>query len=433
MNRTAWILDLREPFGAALGRELVSRGWTVIGGDPQEAEQNGAAETRASERKEAGLAEQRASDDGWETTDDAANLREEDTPASGWTHGPHIGENADIPTGTGTSGLNDFEGSVAFGPETNARPKSGEWDEEYAEEAEPLSFGADRNASDESGAFTAAGTEPNQEASDGSKVSRSDGESSSALSKGMEPLPEHGRMHILPLAGNRPEALEEAARRTSEIAERIDLLVLNAGRIETANPSTSELSDGGTSEISATNAASASASASEGLAEAQVLAGAEYPAEDTTEARQRDYETYALTPLRAVSGILPLMDGEDSLKRICFVTSREGSISMGGANVPIGRAMARTALHMQAKLLFNDLRREGYTFRMYDPGMPAEQSAHFAGSPYTGKSTGSNPPMTSMTAAIGESARFAAGFFANPHADESRLVLTGSRGEEWPF
>lgn len=87
MDRTAWVLNLREPFGAALGRELVSRGWTVFGGDPGEQE----SRSREAQRMDSS------------------------------TEAEKIGENPDIPTGSGSSGFEDFEGSVAFGSETNER------------------------------------------------------------------------------------------------------------------------------------------------------------------------------------------------------------------------------------------------------------------------------------------------------------------------
>ncbi|CAM3553441.1 MULTISPECIES: hypothetical protein [Saccharibacillus] len=466
MDRTAWILNLREPFGAALGRELVSRGWNVIGGDPAPSEagaerQPGTDNGNGTPNGTPGeSAEQRATDDGWggaiapaseapavpgstaETSDEAATEASDEASSkplrSGWTHGSHIGENRDIPTGTGTSGLDDFEGSVGFGPESNARPKLGASDPAYAEEGERPAHGADPNASNAAGAFVAAETEPPAErapeaahkpqyaerppggAERGAEAAPpaaagSAAEPSAAAADTAQRLPEHGRLHVVPLDARQPGALDEAARLTAEFSGRLDLLVLNAGEI----------------------APGAAASPQSGLPQGgpdDVVAGASLPdsgAEETTDGRLGDYETYALTPLRAVERLLPLMEDADGLKRICFVSSREGSISAGEHAGPIGRAMAHTALHMQARLLFNDLRRDGYTFRLYDPGlMPKPVGASHAGE---ASASASNAPMTSLPASIAEAARFAAGFFANPHANEDRIVLTGSRGEEWPF
>ncbi|WP_172255604.1 hypothetical protein [Saccharibacillus deserti] len=387
MNRTAWILNLHEPFGAALGRELMSRGWNVIGGEPTDPdtreERSAAAKNGSGE-----LPEPRAADDGWGSTIapesvsppvPGGDLSDEEERPSGWTHGAHIGENRDIPTGTGSSGLEDFEGSVAFGPESNARPKAGTTDPAYAEETQAPSHGADPNASNEAGAFVPA--EPEDGNSD--------------------------------RTGGSAAASSEA--RTSGAASRIDLLVLNAGEMAPVfgHPSSRSI-EGKTDESSVPGGWPADSAGQE----------------DTTAGRLQDYETYALTPLRAVERLLPRMNAEGGLKRICFISSREGSISVGEAHMPIGRAMAHTALHMQAKLLFNDLRREGYTFRLYDPGLRPKLSG--GSNPQTGSSA-SDSPMTPLSAPIAESARFAAGLFANPHANEDRLVLTGSRGEEWPF
>ncbi|QDH20474.1 hypothetical protein [Saccharibacillus brassicae] len=472
MDRTAWILNLREPFGAALGRELVSRGWNVIGGDPAPSEAG--AERQPGTDNGNGTpgesAEQRAADDGWggtiapaseapalpgsavevsseasieastEASKEASTEASSEPPRSGWTHGSHIGENRDIPTGTGTSGLDDFEGSVAFGPETNARPKLGASDPAYAEEDERPAHGADPNASNAAGAFVAAETEPSAEqapeaahrlqyaerppggAERGAEAAPpaaagSAAEPSAAVADTAQRLPEHGRLHVVPLDARQPGALGEAARLTAELSGRLDLLVLNAGEIAPGAAASPQpgLPQGGPDDA---------------VAGASLPAAADSGAEETTDGRLGDYETYALTPLRAVERLLPLMEGADGLKRICFVSSREGSISAGEHAGPIGRAMAHTALHMQARLLFNDLRRDGYTFRLYDPGLMPKP----AGDSHAGEaSAASNAPMTSLPASIAEAARFAAGFFANPHANEDRIVLTGSRGEEWPF
>lgn len=331
MDRIAWILNLREPFGAALGRELVSRGWTVLGGDPGE----------------------------------KAKPNNETQRIGGPAKGEKIGENPDVPTGSGSSGFADFEGSVAFGPETNERSavKKNEAQSAHSEHEAPA---------------------------DGDKPISAD-----------NPLPEHGKLRALPLDPDQPGELEQALRATAELTTHIDLLILNTDDLSEKENSPTIPTDGNV------------------FGEKETEFSTPYAVEN----RLRDYETYALTPLRTIEKLLPLMEATNSLKRICFISSHEGSISAGGASAPIGAAMARTALHMQAKLLFNDLRRSGYTFRLYDPGL----------SPSRSSVPSSDEVMGSIPGKVTESARFAAGFFTNPHADEERLVLTGSRGEEWPF
>ncbi|OWA34916.1 hypothetical protein B9G55_14325 [Saccharibacillus sp. O16] len=410
MNRVAWILNLRDPFGAALGRELVSRGWQVIGGDPQAAAGRDAHDGLAASeftgleqgreptsglplRQEETVGEGSENASPWKPSAPDAQER---SASGGEVHSPKLGENAYIPTGTGSSGFGDFEGSVAYGPESNERRTDGHSGDGRSEEErehpdahpgnEDSGAGEDFRIDDpgeqkELGASTAA-----------DEMTDAAGDSAAVLAG-------HGRLRVLPLAAEQPGALEEAARHTAEFAGRIDLLVLNPGE---SGPAWGE------------------------------AAGLSAAGADTTEGRLRDYGAYALTPLQAAEQLLPLMEAEGGLKRIGFVSSHEGSVSAGDSSAPIGRAMARTALHMQAKLLFNDLRREGYTFRLYDPGLsPPRPAAPLGGE--SGSSSSAGEAMVSLPGMAAESARFAAGFFTNPHADEGRLVLTGSRGEEWPF
>ncbi|WP_143536120.1 hypothetical protein [Saccharibacillus sp. O23] len=460
MDRVAWILNLREPFGAALGRELVSRGWNVIGGDPEASDPGASARTEdTTDAPDRGRAEDggKRSLSDWLRQDQASNEAGaacDNRPAAygeiegsgGETDGPKIGENSQVPTGTGTSGLNDFEGSVAFGPETNERRT----DEDsaaadiFAGEAGQGRAGNERaadTAAAEAGAPLGAGAFAEEAGGPGSDGPRSDGASGGPASAAA-PLPGHGRLRAVPLDASRPGALEQAARLTAELAGRIDLLVLNAGepgpaRGEALPAAAAESAPrdhapgrlGGT-QSAALEGAPASGSAGANPAEPW---SSPFDGADTTEGRLRDYATYALTPLQAAERLLPLMEAAGGLKRICFVSSHEGSVSAGDASAPIGRAMARTALHMQAKLLFNDLRREGYTFRLYDPGLSPLRSAAPIGREAGGSAAAAGDAMASLPSLTAESARFAAGFFANPHADEGRLVLTGSRGEEWPF
>lgn len=69
---------------------------------------------------------------------------------------------------------------------------------------------------------------------------------------------------------------------------------------------------------------------------------------------RRIYDTQALGALRFVEKSLPRM--QEGRKRLCFV------IDTGEG---LGSEMAAGALHMAYKILFNDLRRDGYTFRLF--------------------------------------------------------------------
>lgn len=73
-------------------------------------------------------------------------------------------------------------------------------------------------------------------------------------------------------------------------------------------------------------------------------------------------------PMRVTRAFLPLM--ENGKKRLCYFSSESGSVATqhrgddGGSAYCISKAM----VNMQVKLLFNELRQEGYTFRVYHPG-----------------------------------------------------------------
>ena len=53
-----------------------------------------------------------------------------------------------------------------------------------------------------------------------------------------------------------------------------------------------------------------------------------------------------------------------SMKRLCFVSSEAGSISRSDRESWFGYCMSKAALNMGVRLLHNNLRSAGYTFRM---------------------------------------------------------------------
>ena len=74
---------------------------------------------------------------------------------------------------------------------------------------------------------------------------------------------------------------------------------------------------------------------------------------------------------------------------------------------------------MAVKILFNSLRPEGYTFRLYHPGwLRSYMSGH-----------------KHMEAALEpeESAAVAVPFFLQPLPDEDHLSLVDNQGAEWPW
>ena len=82
---------------------------------------------------------------------------------------------------------------------------------------------------------------------------------------------------------------------------------------------------------------------------------------------QRLYDVNALGGLRVVEAFLPLTD-HGALKRLCFVSSEAGSVERAQREAWFGYCMSKAALNMAVKILFNNLRPQGYTFRVYHPG-----------------------------------------------------------------
>ena len=73
-------------------------------------------------------------------------------------------------------------------------------------------------------------------------------------------------------------------------------------------------------------------------------------------------------PLRVIRAFLPLM--ENGMRRLCFFSSESGSSATQHRGDDGGSAycMSKSMLNMEVKLLFNELRPKGYTFRLYHPG-----------------------------------------------------------------
>ncbi len=130
------------------------------------------------------------------------------------------------------------------------------------------------------------------------------------------------------------------------------------------------------------------------------------------------YNVNALGGLRMVEAFLPLLD-RGQMKRLCFVSSEAGSIALAHRDSGLGYGMSKTALNMIVKLLFNQLRPKGYTFRLYHPGWMRG---------YMSGSKGIHGDMEPEEAAVP-----ALAYFTSPREDEGRLVLIDYLGGEWPF
>lgn len=132
----------------------------------------------------------------------------------------------------------------------------------------------------------------------------------------------------------------------------------------------------------------------------------------------RQYDVNALGPLRLVEAFLPLMQ-ESAFKRLCFVSSEAGSISRSYRTSWFGYCMSKSALNMGISILFNHLRPEGFTFRVYHPG--------WVRSYMSGKKNLEADLEPEVAAG------FALDFFLGSKSDEERLVLSDYQGNEWPW
>jgi NAD(P)-dependent dehydrogenase (short-subunit alcohol dehydrogenase family) len=189
-----------------------------------------------------------------------------------------------------------------------------------------------------------------------------------------------GSLHPVSLDVSSIESTQAAAQTVTTMVDHIDLLVNNAG----VNSSTTE----------------------------RLIREPQDYAE-----MHRMYDINAVGPLRVVEAFLPLLDRGD-LKRLCFVSSEAGSIDRCRRESWYGYCMSKTALNMAVKIMFNHLRPEGYTFRLYHPGWMRT---------YMGGSKNMAADMEPE-----ESAAQAIPFFLETQDDEDRLVMRDWQGQEWP-
>lgn len=188
------------------------------------------------------------------------------------------------------------------------------------------------------------------------------------------------RLHILPLDVSSNESVQAAAHSVAQTAERVDLLINNAGVLSSNDHKT-------------------------------IREGQDYAE------MQREFNINSLGPLRVVEAFLPLTD-RSAFKRLCFVSSESGSIGRSGNPAWYGYNMSKAALNMAVKNLFNLLRPEGYTFRLYHPGWlrtymhgPKDMRAHMEAD---------------------EAALKAVRIFLHKR-NEDRLALVDFNGRSWPW
>ena len=134
------------------------------------------------------------------------------------------------------------------------------------------------------------------------------------------------------------------------------------------------------------------------------------------EAVMRSVEDNLVSPIKALEAALSAMD-KGEMRRVCFLTSGAyASVNFSRQTRGYGYAMAKAALSQAAKICYNRLYPEGYTFRMFDPltgEVPAREAA-FAARECFLRSRAYDPDNPART-------------------DEARFVLRDALGREWPW
>lgn len=130
------------------------------------------------------------------------------------------------------------------------------------------------------------------------------------------------------------------------------------------------------------------------------------------------YNTNCLGALRMVHAFLPLLEKGEG-KRLCFVSSEAGSISVCHRTDGFVYPMSKAALNMAVRLLFEELYPKGYTFRVYHPGWV---KSYMTG---TKSTVGKFEPE--------ESAASARQFFTEALLHEDVLKMYDNESTVWPF
>jgi NAD(P)-dependent dehydrogenase (short-subunit alcohol dehydrogenase family) len=203
-----------------------------------------------------------------------------------------------------------------------------------------------------------------------------------------EKYPQH--MRIVPLDVSSLDSVRAASEMVAASADHVDLLINNAG---VTSPTMKRF-------------------ISEGLDYAEI---------------QRLYNTNSIGPLRVVEKFLPLV-GRSVMKRLCFVSSEAGSIARAKRESWFGYCMSKAALNMAVKLLFNNLRPQGYTFRVYHPGWIRS---------YMGGQKNNNADLEPEVAAAAALTYFLGEgkieMEQTVNCDEDQLVMRDWEGSDWPW
>jgi NAD(P)-dependent dehydrogenase (short-subunit alcohol dehydrogenase family) len=131
----------------------------------------------------------------------------------------------------------------------------------------------------------------------------------------------------------------------------------------------------------------------------------------------RLFDVNSLGPVRMVEAFLPLM--RVGIKRLCFVSSEAGSISVCWRDALFGYCMSKTALNMAIRIMHNQLHRQGFRFRVYHPDRL--------------RSYMSGRKNLEATVEPADSAAVALRQFLADRSNEGSLMILDHKDCAWPF
>lgn len=85
------------------------------------------------------------------------------------------------------------------------------------------------------------------------------------------------------------------------------------------------------------------------------------------DALERSFRINSLAAPVLVDHLLPLLE-KGEMKRLFFTSSEISSIKLMHRSGDFRYAMSKAALNLSVRMIFNELRPRGYTFRLYQPG-----------------------------------------------------------------
>ena len=136
---------------------------------------------------------------------------------------------------------------------------------------------------------------------------------------------------------------------------------------------------------------------------------------------EKYFMTNAMAGVLLVDRMLPLLE-KGEMKRLYFTSSEISSLRLINRAGPLLRyAMTKTALNLGVRMLFNDLRPRGYTFRLYQPG---GMTKVLPDGSYERK-TDTVDPAVSAASAVEQ--------MLTDRVDEDRLALVDYHGRELSF